>query len=60
LRYDAGMKMIPAPLRVPGTSPNTEFEAFDALASKLIRTPKQALPVKPKITTKKQRVKPKR
>ncbi len=33
-------KMIPEPLRVPGSEPKTEFEAFDALATKLLRTPK--------------------
>ena len=32
--------MIPGPLRVPGTNPKTEFEAFDALATFLIRAPR--------------------
>jgi len=32
--------MIPGPLRVPGTDPKTEFEAFDALVTFLIRARK--------------------
>jgi hypothetical protein len=59
LRYDADMKMIPGPLRVPGTDPKTEFEAFDILATKLIRTPKPVR-TKPNTAAKKKRAQPKR
>jgi hypothetical protein len=48
------MKMIPQPLRVPGTDPKTEFEAFDVLATKLIRTPKPVDLKKKAATGKKQ------
>jgi hypothetical protein len=51
------MKMIAGPLRVPGTSPKTEFEAFDALVTLLIRVPKLACG-KTKTIVKKKTTKP--
>ncbi len=41
-------KMIPGPPKMAGKKkPKTEFEAFDALASRLLKVPKSAILAKP-------------